>query len=65
MFSYAKLLKNSGIIYITILLTLFACNSNGQQVDNTKPMYGEVPKSEAYKKVDEDLKRNVLRNQDY
>jgi tetratricopeptide (TPR) repeat protein len=55
-----KLLKDFGMIYITILLTLFACNSNGQKVDNTKPLYGEVPKSDEYKKIDEDFKKECL-----
>lgn len=55
-----KLLKNTGIIYFTILLTLDACNSNGQNVDNTRPMYGEVPKSDEYKKIDEDFKKECL-----
>ncbi len=55
-----KLLKDSRIVYVTILLALVACNSNGQKVDNTRPMYGEVPKSDDYKKIDEDFKKECL-----
>lgn len=35
-----------------ICIVLFSCESQGQQPDNKKPMYGEVAKSEALQKID-------------
>ena len=39
-----------------------SCNSgtSGQQVNNSKPMYGGVVKTEEYKKIDEDFKKECL-----
>jgi tetratricopeptide (TPR) repeat protein len=51
------------IYHYTILFTALvfsACDTNGQRVDNTKPMYGEVTKSEDYKKIDEEFRKNCL-----
>lgn len=51
--------------YLKILVLIFAmtfssCESKGQKPDNTKPMYGEVAKSEAYRKIDTDFKNESL-----
>jgi len=48
-----------------LLLSLFeilSCNNrtNGQEVDNTKPMYGEIPKNEEYKKADDEFREESL-----
>ena len=40
-------------------MVLLSCSST-QKPDNTKPMYGEVPKSEQYKQVDEDFKKQCI-----
>lgn len=45
---------------LLFVLGLSSCGSRAQQVDNTKPMYGEVPKSNEYKEVDEDFKKECL-----
>src|SRR5437868_5785633 len=37
-----------------------ACNTNGQQADNTLPMYGEVQKNDELKKIDDDFKKACL-----
>src|SRR5258706_14543355 len=49
-------------LYFINLLGLLSCNTmiTGQQVDNTKPMYGEVSKSDEYKKADDDFKKECL-----
>lgn len=45
---------------ITIILSSCKNETHGQQPDNTKPMYGEVAKSEEYKKVDDEFKKESL-----
>jgi len=47
-----------------ILAITIGCSSFqtiGQVTDNTKPMYGEVPKSDEYKKIDEAFKNDCLK----
>lgn len=47
-------------LLVTIILSNCENETKGQQPDNTKPMYGEVAKSEEYKKVDEEFKKESL-----
>ena len=50
-------------IFLIIIITgLTSCNTKttGQQVDNTKPMYGEVTKSKEHKEIDKDFKKECL-----
>jgi tetratricopeptide (TPR) repeat protein len=47
-------------IILIFAIALSSCESKGQQPDNTKPMYGEVAKSEEYKKIDEDFKKECM-----
>jgi len=67
MFYFAKIIartemNRTQILYVISLIGLLSCNSRsiGQQVDNTKPMYGEVVKSNAYKELDEDFRKECL-----
>jgi tetratricopeptide (TPR) repeat protein len=55
-------MKQFRILLLLIIIGLLSCKNgiNGQNVDNTKPMYGEVPKSDEYKKADEDFKKECL-----
>ncbi len=53
-------MKHYKILILTIAIGLSSCMTNGQQSDNTKPMYGEVPKSDEYKKIDDDFKKECL-----
>ena len=43
-----------------LLIFNSSCDSIAQQPDNTKPMYGEVEKSDAYQKIDEDFKKECM-----
>ena len=52
-------MKHSFLI-LTIALGLSSRGTNGQQPDNTKPLYGEVTKNDEYKKVDDDFKNKCL-----
>jgi len=45
----------SFIFLFALIPILFGTAVCGQQVDNTKPMYGEVPKNEEYKKLDQNF----------
>jgi len=45
---------------LSILIGLMSCQVQAQRPDNTRPMYGEVEKSDEYKKLDEDFKNNCL-----
>jgi tetratricopeptide (TPR) repeat protein len=47
------------ILFFTIVLS--SCETKGQNPDNTKPMYGEVIKSEEFIKIDEDFKKESLK----
>lgn len=55
-------MKNYQAILFIITIGISSCNyvTNEHQVDNTKPMYGEVIKNEEYKKADEDFKNECL-----
>ncbi len=48
-------MRNYRIIFLFILLCFLSCSMSGQYPDNTKPMYGEVKKSEEYIKSDEEF----------
>ena len=52
-------MKQHQILIFLIVIGLSSC-STAQQPDNTKPMYGEVPKSEQHKKIDDDFKKECL-----
>ncbi len=46
------------LFIFTVLITAFgllSCNTGAQEPDNTIPMYGNVVKSEGYKKIDEEF----------
>ena len=47
---------------LVLVFGLTSCNNqtSGQEVDNTKPMYGEVSKDEGYKKADDDFRKQCL-----
>jgi tetratricopeptide (TPR) repeat protein len=53
-------MKHYKILILTIAIGLSSCGTKGQQPDNTKPMYGEIQKSDEYKKIDEDFKKECL-----
>jgi tetratricopeptide (TPR) repeat protein len=53
-------MKHYKILILSIAMVLSSCGTKGQQPDNTKPMYGEVPKGDEYKKIDEDFKKECL-----
>jgi tetratricopeptide (TPR) repeat protein len=53
-------MKQYKILILTIAIGLLSCGTKGQQPDNTKPMYGEIQKSDVYKKIDEDFKKESL-----
>jgi tetratricopeptide (TPR) repeat protein len=53
-------MKHYKILILTIAIGLSSCGTKGQQPDNKKPMYGEVQKSDEYKKIDEDFKKECL-----
>jgi tetratricopeptide (TPR) repeat protein len=55
-------MRHHQILFLLFVIGLLCCNVDiqGQQVDNTKPMYGEVAKSEEYRKIDEDFKKKCL-----
>ncbi len=46
-------MRHYQILFLAITFGMSSCKTNGQEVDNTKPMYGEVRKSEEYKKIDD------------
>ncbi len=48
------------ILILLIAFGFLSCNVNARQPDNKKPMYGEVPKNDAYKKMDEKFIESVL-----
>jgi hypothetical protein len=52
-------MKNYSFWIILIAIGLSSC-LNAQQPDNKKPMYGEVPKNEKFKKADEEFKEWCL-----
>ena len=53
-------MKYLKILILILSLAMFSCESSGQKPDNTKPMYGEVAKSEDYLKIDTDFKNESL-----
>ncbi|QJP35431.1 tetratricopeptide repeat protein [Nonlabens sp. Ci31] len=50
------------ILFTTILLLLIltSCQSQESQVDNTKPLYGEVKKNKEHKEIDKDFIQDCL-----
>jgi tetratricopeptide (TPR) repeat protein len=56
-------MKHLNTLILFLILTLTSCSNktNGQEVDNTRPMYGEVSKNEEYKKEDNDFKIDCLK----
>ena len=55
-------MKHFDALFLVFIFGLTSCSSqtNGQEVDNTKPMYGEVPKNEEYKIADDDFRKECL-----
>jgi tetratricopeptide (TPR) repeat protein len=53
-------MKSCRILIYVLSISFSFFKTNGQQVDNTKPMYGEVEKSAEYKKIDEDFRNDCL-----
>ena len=49
------------IIYFIFILLAFSCKTNGQKVDNKKPMYGEVTKSDQHKVLDDKFIQECLK----
>ncbi len=49
------------LFIITIVVSSCKPSSQYENINNTKPMYGEVPKSEDYKKIDEEFIQNCLK----
>ena len=47
-------------LVLLLFVALLSCKTSGQQVDNTKPMYGEVQKSEELLRIDEEFKKACL-----
>jgi tetratricopeptide (TPR) repeat protein len=54
-------MKFNKIQMLIVFFGLVSFMSIGQQPDNTKPMYGEVPKSAEYKKLDEDFLNETIK----
>jgi len=52
-------MKKSVIFLLALLLSISYC-AWSQQVDDTKPMHGEVEKDERYKKIDADFRKDML-----
>ena len=48
-------------MFLLLGILTFSCNSNSQDPDNKKPMYGEVTKSNKYKKADDDFIKACLK----
>lgn len=53
-------MKHYKLLILSVAIGLSSCETKGQQPDNTKPMYGEVPKNDEYKKIDEDFKKECI-----
>jgi tetratricopeptide (TPR) repeat protein len=53
-------MKPSKIFILIIAIVFSGCTSNGQQPSNTKPMYGEVQKSDKYQAIDQEFMKNCL-----
>ena len=52
--------KLTSIILLFLIIIAFLSCLNAQP-DNKKPMYGEVPKNEHYKEIDEEFKKNCIK----
>ncbi len=50
------------LLSIAIFIGLLAINVQGQEPDNTRPMYGEVIKNDSYKKTDEAFIASALKD---
>ena len=52
------------LFLLLLLFEVFSCNSrtNGQEVDKTKPRYGEISNNDEYKKADDEFRKKALRN---
>jgi len=53
-------MRNILIFILLSIMLLLSCQSKELQVDNTKPMYGEVKKSLEHKNIDEDFIKECL-----
>ena len=53
-------MKINFTLILIFAIGLSSCKTNGQQATNTKPMYGEVQKSEEQMKIDEEFKTDCL-----
>lgn len=53
-------MKYFRLVIITVFISFSACVGNAQQPDNTRPMYGDVQKSEAFQKTDERFIQNAI-----
>ncbi len=51
------------LIFLVLAIGITSCrnSTSGQQVYNTIPMYGEVPKSDEIKKIDDDFRKECLK----
>ncbi|MBD3583926.1 tetratricopeptide repeat protein [Flavobacterium selenitireducens] len=49
------------IFILAFVIVFSACNLKGQQPDNTKPMYGETPKSAELQDIDNDFRTECLK----
>lgn len=47
-------------LILLVVVGLCSCEAIAQQPDNTRPMYGEVQKSDEFKKIDEDFKKDCI-----
>lgn len=54
-------MKHIHLFFALFLIGLFSCQGQNQRPDNTKPMYGEVPKSKEYQKIDDEFKLHCMR----
>ena len=55
-------MRNINFIFLLLIFGIVSCNSQttDQKVNNLKPMYGEVPKNDEYKKIDDDFRKECL-----
>jgi len=54
-------MKYTYILLLLISVGFLSCSAQGQQPDNTKPMYGEIVKSAEYQKADEQFKAHCIK----
>ena len=54
-------MKLHQILFLTVLSGFLSFNAIGQEPDNKKPMYGNIAKSEQYKKIDNEFIAHSLK----